>query len=33
MVDESHCIILVFSRHGVYHTEAELVALIKERLQ
>ena len=29
---DSRCRILVFSRHGVYHSEAELLALIKERL-
>jgi len=32
MVDENHCIVLVFSRHGIYRNEAELIALIKERL-
>ena len=32
MIGESHCNILVFSRHGVYHSETDLMALIKERL-
>jgi hypothetical protein len=29
---ESACTVLVFSRHGIYHTEGELLALIKSRL-
>ena len=32
LVDETHCTILVFSRHGIYKTEKELVDCIKERL-
>jgi hypothetical protein len=28
---EDKCVILVFSRHGVYHNEAELIALVKGR--
>jgi hypothetical protein len=30
--DPSVCTILIFSRHGIYHTEGDLVALIKKRL-
>lgn len=30
---DTHCIVLVFSRHAVYHSEAGLMALIKERLR
>jgi hypothetical protein len=26
------CVVLVFSRHGIYKSEAELIALIKERI-
>ena len=33
ITDEDRCFVLVFSRHGVYRTEAELIALIKERLR
>ncbi len=29
---EYKCVILVFSRHGVYHDEAELIATIKARI-
>lgn len=29
---ENCCFILVFSRHGMYNSEAELIGLIKERL-
>jgi hypothetical protein len=32
MVEEQKCKILVFSRHGVYKSEQELKAVIKERL-
>jgi hypothetical protein len=32
MISESRCIILVFSRHGVYNSEVELAVLIKERI-
>lgn len=32
MIDEDHGVALVFYRHGVYGSEAELIALIKERL-
>ncbi|MBU3901106.1 hypothetical protein KJ590_02445 [Patescibacteria group bacterium] len=30
--DENKYIILIFSRHGIYRDEAELVAMIKERI-
>jgi hypothetical protein len=30
--DENRYIILVFSRHGIYRDEAELIAIIKERI-
>ncbi len=33
LVDATHCCILVFSRHGIYKTEHELMRLIRERLQ
>lgn len=32
MVDESCCEILVFSRHGIYKSEQDLIRLIKVRL-
>lgn len=32
LLDETHCKILVFSRHGIYKSEQELVDCIKERL-
>ena len=32
LLDETHCKILVFSRHGIYKTEKDLVDCIKERL-
>jgi hypothetical protein len=32
MIHDESYIILVFSRHGVYRSEGELIALIKERL-
>lgn len=33
MSSNENCVILVFSRHGVYHTEADLIALVQERLR
>lgn len=33
LVGEEHCVVLVFSRHGVYHDEADLIALVKERIR
>ena len=32
MIDDGVCIILVFSRHGIYNREDELIALVKKRL-
>ncbi|HEX9722624.1 MAG TPA: hypothetical protein VGA53_05200 [Candidatus Paceibacterota bacterium] len=32
MVDEDNCVILVFSRHGVYKIEQELINLVRIRL-
>lgn len=32
MVEDSHCKIIVFSRHGIYKSEQELISLIKKRL-
>ncbi len=32
MIDAQCCKILVFSRHGVYKTEGELIGWVKERL-
>ncbi|MEK7180709.1 MAG: hypothetical protein AAB738_00010 [Patescibacteria group bacterium] len=32
MQSEDSCFILVFSRHGIYHNEADLIKLVKERL-
>ena len=32
IIDNDRCFILVFSRHGVYQNEAELIALIKQRI-
>ena len=32
MTDGENCKILVFSRHGVYKSERELINLVKERL-
>ena len=32
MIDEDNCKILVFSRHGIYKFEQELINLVKERL-
>jgi len=31
MCGEDRCVILVFSRHGIYNSEAELIKMIKER--
>lgn len=33
MKSPQECIILIFSRHGIYKQERELIALVKERLQ
>jgi len=32
LIDSTHCCILVFSRHGIYKTEQDLVNLVKVRL-
>src|SRR3989338_10733460 len=32
MIDDENCKILVFSRHGIYKSEQELINLVKERL-
>ena len=32
MIDEENCKILVFSRHGIYKSEQELINLVKKRL-
>lgn len=32
LLEEECCKIIVFSRHGIYHTENDLLKLIKERL-
>ncbi len=32
MINNDRCVVLVFSRHGVYQSEAELIALVKGRL-
>ena len=32
VLEDQHCKILVFSRHGIYHTEQILVNLIKARM-
>ena len=32
MRDETQCVVLVFSRHGIYHEESDLIAWVKERL-
>ena len=32
MIDEENCKVLVFSRHGIYKSEQELINLVKERL-
>lgn len=32
MYDDARCIILVFSRHGIYHDEADLIAIVRNRL-
>jgi hypothetical protein len=31
-IDGENCRVLVFSRHGIYKSEHELIALVKERL-
>jgi len=31
MIDDESCKILVFSRHGIYKSEQELINLVKER--
>ena len=32
MIDEENCKILVFSRHGIYKSEQELINLVKQRI-
>ena len=32
VIDEENCKILVFSRHGIYKSEQELINLVKERI-
>ncbi len=32
MIDDENCRILVFSRHGIYKTEQELINLVKARV-
>ena len=32
-LDETRCNVLVFSRHGIYKTEQELIKLVRKRLQ
>jgi hypothetical protein len=32
IIDEENCKVLVFSRHGIYKSEQELINLVKERL-
>lgn len=32
IIDEENCKILVFSRHGIYKSEQELINLVKERM-
>lgn len=32
MIDDESCKILVFSRHGIYKSEQELINLVKERV-
>ena len=32
MLEEERCVILVFSRHGIYHDEKELIDRIRVRL-
>lgn len=32
MLSETNCKILIFSRHGIYKSEQELIKIIKERL-
>lgn len=32
MMDKENCKILVFSRHGIYKSEQELINLVKERV-
>ncbi len=33
MIDDESCKILVFSRHGIYKSEQELINLVKERVK
>lgn len=33
MTDQENCKILVFSRHGIYKSEQELINLVKERMK
>ena len=32
VLEEEHCRILVFSRHGIYHDEQDLINLVRSRL-
>jgi len=32
-IEEDTCMFLVFSRHGIYKTENELIKIVKERLK
>lgn len=32
MIDEENCKILVFSRHGIYKSEQELINLVRKRI-
>ncbi len=32
IIDDENCKVLVFSRHGIYKTEQELINLVKERV-
>jgi hypothetical protein len=32
MTDAENCVILAFSRHGVYKSEQELISLVKQRI-
>ena len=33
ILGDDRCMILVFSRHGVYKTEQELISLVRERME
>ena len=32
MIDKDYCKIIVFSRHGIYNSEQELMAIVKNRI-